>query len=50
MKVLIVYATRNGVSRRCAEMLKQKLDSFADVDIYNIKDKYAVKIYCHLNR
>jgi menaquinone-dependent protoporphyrinogen oxidase len=38
MKVLIVYATKNGVSRRCAEMLKQKLDSFADVDIYNIKD------------
>ena len=33
MKVLIVYATKHGVSRRCAEMLKQKLDSFADVDI-----------------
>lgn len=36
MKILIVYATRNGVSKRAAEMLAQKLQNFSDVDLYDI--------------
>lgn len=38
MKVLIVYSTKNGVSRRCCEMLAEGIDSFATVEIYDVND------------
>lgn len=38
MKVLIVYATRNGVSKKAAEMLAEKLQTFSDIDIYDINN------------
>ena len=38
MKILIVYATRNGTSKRACEILKEQLDSFAMVDMFDIKD------------
>lgn len=38
MKVLIVYATRNGVSKKTAEMLAEKLQNFSDTDIYDINN------------
>ncbi len=38
MKILIIYATRNGVSKKAAEMLAQKLQSYSDVEIYDIND------------
>lgn len=38
MKVLIVYATKNGVSKRACEMLKEKLNNFCEVDLFDIKD------------
>ena len=38
MKVLIVYSTKNGVSREAANMLAGKLESFSDVDVYDIND------------
>ena len=38
MKVLIVYSTKGGVSRRCAEMLKEKLCGATDVKLCDIKD------------
>ena len=38
MKVLIIYATRNGVSKRAAEMLTQRLQSFASVELYDVND------------
>ena len=39
MKVLIVYSTKWGVSRRCAEMLGKKLESFANVLVCDVKDE-----------
>lgn len=38
MKVLIVYSSRHGVSKRACEMLKEKLDRFATVEIYDVND------------
>lgn len=38
MKVLIVYATRNGASREAAEMLAERIGSRAEVSLYNIED------------
>ena len=38
MKVLIVYATKNGVSKKAAQMLADKMQSFASIDLYNITD------------
>lgn len=38
MKVLIVYATRHGVSRACAEMLRDKLVSKMEVCLYDVND------------
>ncbi len=38
MKVLIIYATRGGVSRRCAEMLYEKLADSTEVTLCNIND------------
>ena len=38
MNILIVYATRGGVSRTCAEMLKEKLDARHEVRCCNIED------------
>lgn len=38
MKVLIVYASRHGVSKHACEMLKEKLDKFATVEMYDIND------------
>ncbi len=38
MKILIIYATRSGVSKACAEMLCEKLNSNAfDVTLCNIE-------------
>ena len=37
MKVLILYATRNGVTGQCAQMLKKKLDAFSEVTLCDIK-------------
>ncbi len=36
MKVLILYATRNGVTGQCAQMLKKKLDAFSEVTLCDI--------------
>ncbi len=38
MKVLIVYATRGGVSRRCSEMLAERLSGSAEVTLCDIND------------
>ena len=38
MKVLIVYATKNGVSKKACQMLADALGGFASVDLYNIED------------
>ena len=38
MKILIVYATRGGVSRTCAEMLKEKLQLQHAVTLCHIED------------
>ena len=38
MKILIVYATRGGVSRACAEMLKEKLVPSYEVSCYNVEE------------
>ena len=39
MKVLVIYSTSGGVSRTCAEMLKDRLDGGAiSVALYDIKD------------
>ena len=38
MKILIIYATRSGVSRKCAQMLADKLESDAiKVDLFNVE-------------
>ena len=36
MKVLIVFSSRHGVSKHACEMLKEKLDKFAAVDMYDV--------------
>jgi len=38
MKVLIVYATKNGASRQAAQMLADAMQKNADVSIYDIND------------
>lgn len=38
MKILIVYATRGGVSRTCAEMLKEKLQAYHEVSVCNVEE------------
>lgn len=38
MKVLIVYATKNGVSKKACEMLAAQIRGFSSVDLYNIED------------
>lgn len=38
MKVLIIYSTKGGVSRQCAEMLADKLYSSMEVSLYDIKN------------
>ena len=38
MKVLIIYATRNGVSKKAAEMLAEKLQNFSDIDMHDINN------------
>lgn len=38
MKVLIIYATRGGVSRECAQMLHDRIRGSFDVSVYNIED------------
>ena len=38
MNVLIVYSSKWGVSRTCAEMLAKRLEGFADVGVYDIND------------
>lgn len=38
MKLLIVYATKNGVSKRACEMLAEKLASYATVELYDVKN------------
>ena len=38
MKVLIIYSTKGGVSKQCAEMLKDRLSGAIQVDVYDIKD------------
>ncbi len=36
MRVLVAYTTKNGASYKCAEMLKNRLQSFCDVDVVNL--------------
>ena len=38
MKLLIVYSTNYGVSRKCAEMIAERLDSKMEVCVYDIND------------
>lgn len=38
MNILIVYATRGGVSRTCAEMLMEKLQARHDVTCCNVEE------------
>ncbi len=38
MKALIIYSTRNGVSKRCAQMLAEKLERFSQVSVFDIND------------
>ena len=38
MKILIIYSTRAGVSRKCSEMLAEKLKGSFEVSVYDIKD------------
>ena len=38
MKVIIVYATKNGVSKQASMMLAQKLQGFSTVEAYDIND------------
>ena len=39
MKVLVIYSTRGGVSKECAEMLTERIRSSFDVQIYNIEEE-----------
>ena len=38
MKVLIIYATRGGVSKKCCEMLAGRLEGSMEVQTYDIND------------
>ena len=38
MKVLIIYSTKGGVSRQCAQILADQLKSGMQVDVFDIKD------------
>ena len=38
MRILIVYATKSGVSQKCAEMLKDKLGNSFDITMCDIED------------
>lgn len=38
MKILIIYSTHSGVSKKCCEMLEEKLKGFSSVMTYDIKD------------
>ena len=38
MKVLVIYSTKGGVSRRCAEMLEERLSAFSTVSVFDIKN------------
>ena len=38
MKVLIVYATKNGASREAAEMLAERLKNKTEVSVFDIND------------
>ncbi len=38
MKVLIIYSTKGGVSKKCAEMLAEQLSGSMQVDIRDIKN------------
>ncbi len=38
MKILIVYATKGGVSRTCADMLSEKLQQQHEVTVCNVED------------
>ncbi len=38
MKVLIVYSTKTGVSKRCAHILEERLRAFSEVSVFDIKD------------
>lgn len=39
MKILIIYATRGGVSRQCAHILGKHLEETNEVDIFSIDDE-----------
>ncbi len=38
MKLLVIYSTKNGVSRRCAQMLCDRLDSSFEITLCSISD------------
>ncbi len=38
MKILIIYATKNGVAKRSAEFLAKELSQSNEIAIYNIND------------
>ena len=38
MKVLIIYSSKSGVSRKCAEMIGERLENSMQIDIFDIKD------------
>ena len=38
MKILIIYATKNGVAKRAAEVLSAELSQANEVEIYDVKD------------
>jgi menaquinone-dependent protoporphyrinogen oxidase len=42
MDTLIIYSSKHGSAKRCAEMLSKKLD--AKVDIYNIKEGRSLEL------
>ena len=38
MKILIIYATKNGVSKIAAERLSEQLSSSNEISLYDIND------------
>ena len=36
MKILVAYSTRSGVTKKCANMLADRLEEFADVVVCNL--------------
>ena len=38
MKVIIIYASRGGVSKRCAEILRDKINSSFEVSVFDIEN------------